>query len=269
MRSQMQLGWPGADGAAGLRAEPVRRLARHVLGLLAARGEASPASRERDRVRQFCEALLRGSDEDRNDLVERFLAAGVSPEELCDVYAPQVARQLGEGWVDDTLSFAEVTLGAARLQEIVRGIEGRGEVRLQPIPLGRSMLLAVPACEDHCLGAFIAANHFRRLGLWVSLAIGMAEGEIADTVQRNAFSLVGISVGSRRSVAPVAKLVKEIRGRDGLPPPIVVGGSAVALEPDLRDLTGADLVTTAPREAVAFCGLMPLLGAAGRAGTSM
>ena len=50
------------------------------------------------------------------------VAAGVSTADVAEDYVAQAARRLGEAWVDDTLSFSEVTIGAARLQEIVRSL---------------------------------------------------------------------------------------------------------------------------------------------------
>ena len=48
------------------------------------------------------------------------IASGISSADIAEDYVPLAARKLGEAWVDDTLSFSQVTIGAARLQEIVR-----------------------------------------------------------------------------------------------------------------------------------------------------
>jgi hypothetical protein len=47
---------------------------------------------------------------------------GVSVEDIIDVVLPEVARKAGRRWMDDEISFADVTIVTARLQETVRAL---------------------------------------------------------------------------------------------------------------------------------------------------
>ena len=61
----------------------------------------------------------------------------------------------------------------------------------------------IPPEEDHTLGAFVAANQFRRYGLWVHLAIGQSHDEVAETVAAQDFEMIGISGAGRRALESV------------------------------------------------------------------
>jgi methylmalonyl-CoA mutase cobalamin-binding subunit len=113
----------------------------------------------------------------------------------------------------------------------------------------------IPPEEDHTLGAFVAANQFRRYGLWVHLAIGQSADEVAETVAAQDFEMIGISGAGRRALDSVRKLVSTVKQRCPHCAPVVVGGNMCNLHNRVLELTGADFVTTSPRQAMGFCGL--------------
>ena len=113
----------------------------------------------------------------------------------------------------------------------------------------------IPPEEDHTLGAFVAASQFRRYGLWVHLAIGQSADEVAETVAAQDFEMIGISGAGRRSLDSVGRLVSTIKRRCPQCAPVVVGGNMCNLESRVLDLTGANFVTTNPRQAMSFCGI--------------
>jgi hypothetical protein len=47
---------------------------------------------------------------------------GIPVEDIIDVVLPEVARSAGRRWMDDDISFADVTIVTARLQETVRAL---------------------------------------------------------------------------------------------------------------------------------------------------
>lgn len=223
--------------------------------MLASRRGGPPKRSKDERVRDLCDAVVNKDESIQHVVVAQMVAAGVSTADVAEEYVAQAARRLGEAWVDDTLSFSQVTIGAARLQEIVRSL-GHGEVGTSvTVPLGHRVLLVIPPGEDHTLGAFIAASQFRRYGLWVHLAIGQSADEVAETVATQDFEMIGVSGAGRRALGPVSKLVTTIKQRCQHCAPVVIGGNLCNLENRVLDLTGADFVTTNPREAMSFCGL--------------
>ncbi|MEL6233351.1 MAG: cobalamin B12-binding domain-containing protein [Pseudomonadota bacterium] len=240
-----------------LERNDVRQLAAHVLSVLATEAKSSLDDLQERSLKEFCDALIHPDDRRRYDVIGGMVAAGVTTEEILERFVPNAARRLGEHWVDDTLSFAEVSVGAARLQEVVRAFGNPYEKPGALVPLGRSVLMIVPDFEKHTLGPFLAASQFRRYGLWVQMAIGLTQDEIVDQVAESRFSMIGISCSNRRGIEGVARLVDGVQTNSAFPAPVVVGGNVVMQEQELKALTGADLVTIHPREALDFCQLAP------------
>ena len=69
-------------------------------------------------------AFLRRSilmfDSRSTDIVQRLRDMGISDHAIIDHYIPETARRLGADWVADRLGFADVTIGSAKLQSMLR-----------------------------------------------------------------------------------------------------------------------------------------------------
>lgn len=245
----------GGQIAGTARHDDVFALAAAALSVLASRGNGSGKTDPTDLIGELCEACVHASDERRYATISRLIARGVSSEDIVDSYIPLAALRLGESWVNDTRSFAEVSIGAARLQEMVRALARHRSSVAATIPLGHRILIAIPEEEEHTLGAFIAASQFRRYGVWVHLAIGQTADEIAQTVRSQGFDMLGITGAGRKSLAPLRKIVEKVRASVAAVPPIVAGGNVCNLGVDLTESTGVDLATTNPRKAMEFCGM--------------
>lgn len=232
----------------------VAALAKEALAVLAAR---SPRKRRRSRnvrVEELCDALLASDSYLRHAVVADLISEGVTTDQIFDEYVPLTASLLGEKWVDDKLSFADVTIGASRLQELARSLGGRYEPVGPTIPLGRSALMVVPSFEQHTLGAFIAAGQLRRHGLWMHLALGVEGDDLLRIAHAQNFAMIGISASSMRHVEQIRGLVERLAEDGGVDAPVVLGGALLAQDIDLCAATGVDLATTNIREVVDFCG---------------
>jgi len=204
-------------------------------------------------VEDFCEALVAPSDQAHQNVISLLVARGVPAEQIYGKFIPAAARMLGERWVRDELGFMDVTTGAARLQNLVRAYScSQAPVS---VPLGQSVLLVVPSFEQHTLGAFLAADAFRRAGLWVHLAIWQEPADIAAQAKTGQFGLIGISASCTKFLEPLEDFVEKARRLAAGTPPIVIGGALVNLTDELERKTGADFATNDPRLAVANCGL--------------
>jgi hypothetical protein len=60
----------------------------------------------------------------------------------------------------------------------------RSSTRATSRSLGHRILLVIPE-GNHTLGAFVAANQFRRYGLWVHLAIGQPPTRLPRRLRRS------------------------------------------------------------------------------------
>ena len=245
-------------GACQAHGDDVLALALKALSVLALRkkdSDGGAALSESQRVQEICDAVINPDDKRRYVVVSKLIASGVSSEEIVERYVPMAAMRLGEAWVDGTRTFSQVTIGAARLQETVRVLGERKCQATATVSLGHRVLLVIPEHEDHTLGAFIAAGQLRRYGLWVYMAIGQSEDEIATVVASHAFGMIGISGAGRKALEPIKRLVDKLKHAQQPISPVVIGGNICNLGLDLCSVTGADFATTSPRQAVDFCGV--------------
>lgn len=260
---------PSKQGPAVLAVEDVHELARLALHRFAdPEGERGVRSGDlTDRLGVLCDAVLSDTPEDRHRVMAQMRRNGIAPEDIIDHVIPAIATVLGHRWTDDRVSFVEVTIGTARLQEIVRALvaqevscetNGVRDVNTSADP-GRvhtpRVLLVIPRPEHHTLGAFVAADQFRRFGYTVDIAIDQHPKQIAATLRDRRYSMIGISVAGRRTLASSRELVDIIRATVTRVTPIVLGGSLLETDQDLKKATGVDHVARTVRDALELCGL--------------
>jgi methanogenic corrinoid protein MtbC1 len=235
----------------------------------ALRSVRSTSQSEKPRTREewiayLAEAMISDSETSHHAAISSLIASGVTSEEVYQKYIPAVSRFLGEMWVSDKVSFVDVTVGAARLQALFRDKAEPGDSGwfARSIPLGQSVLMIVPNFENHSLGGFVAADQFRRHGLWVHMAIGLEREEIASMVESSGFSLLGITAATAKSIEYSQKLVEYLKTRVDYCPPIAIGGHGVDDHTQVERITGADFAVQSVREAVERAGLSSVAGSA-------
>jgi methanogenic corrinoid protein MtbC1 len=208
---------------------------------------------------RFAAALLDAVLRDDGDVCERVRAAmqssRVRSHDVIDHYLPQAARRLGQDWHDNRRSFADVTIGVARLQSLLRdlvALSGDDAVRDASAP---GVAVVVMENEFHTLGAMVLGQQLRRMGVSVQMVIGQTESEILQSVAQDRFDAILLSVSRTECLASVRKLVEKLRAASVVPTPVVIGGLVVGGDGEIRVLTGADHVATDARDAVQKCGL--------------
>lgn len=170
--------------------------------------------------------------------------ARISPAMLADIYIPEAARRLGKAWDDDTLTFADVTIGTVRLQSILRDISSDWASDARKMAhLGGSVLLLLPEKEHHTLGPLIVTGQLRRRGVSVCLQLATADGEWKSILRRRHFDGVIISVGWEGKLAAAAQLVGTIKHVTKGKMPVAVGGAVLTRFDAILTCDGADIVT--------------------------
>ena len=235
----------------------IRFLVESALRSVASHKTASRPRTRAEWIERLCDALMSSSETSHQAVVAELLASGVTSEEIYQSFIPEASRAMGRMWLHDEASFVDVTVGASRLQRLLReaGPAEGGRWVDRSIPLGQSVLMVIPDFENHSLGAFVAADQFRRHGLWVHMAIGLQRDELLKLLATGRFSMIGVTAASRKTVESLAELLDYIRSGMEECPPIVVGGRAVGEIADIARRTGADHAVNSVREAVERCGL--------------
>lgn len=185
----------------------------------------------------------------------------ISAEQVIDIYLPAAVQALGTSWHDGDLDILQTSVACARLQALLRELgkawmaDQRGNTR------GPRILLVMPRDEQHTLGAMIAANQMRRMGVSVRVELLPSPHHVLQQLQECAFDALFLSASNIRSLETCRELVKTVRKGWRQDFPIVIGGGVVVNGRDMLSpariaaMTGADLATADVTEALSRCGL--------------
>jgi methanogenic corrinoid protein MtbC1 len=241
-------------GRQAMEAAEIARLARRAIAVLAA-DRPGRSDSVTLRLKQLCDAFLSAEEEQRHEMLMRLRQDGVTTDEIIDHVVPATAAMMGERWFADEISFAHVTIGAARLQEAVRALGWRDPSQVHGLVSAPSILIVIPRGEDHTLGAFVLADQLRRRGYQVDMAIDRFPRQIAEMLRKRRYCMVGITVSGRRTLASAKELVDIIRLTVTRVTPVIIGGAILDKGYDTLTLTGADHTARDASAALRRCGL--------------
>ena len=159
-------------------------------------------------VESFARLICDGHDEEAHNAVEDLLNGGAAPEALMMTLLAPAARMMGEFWCQDRRDFVEVTLGMARLQQMVRQFRlpsaAPDEIH------GHALLVPVPG-EQHTFGLRIVEEHLLRAGWQVTALFKVTEPEITRLVAEESFDFVGLSISSERLLPTLRSAIRGLR----------------------------------------------------------
>jgi methanogenic corrinoid protein MtbC1 len=177
-------------------------------------------------------------------------ARGVTLERLyLDLLAP-AARRIGQLWVDDLCSFADVTMALGRLQQVLRALSpafmpGAG-VRDRR---RRAALVPMPG-EQHTFGLAMVTEFFLRAGWDVWSEPSATAEELNRLVGAQWFAVVGLSVSCESRIDQVPGVIRSVRRASRNPAVgVMVGGRVFAERPELAGQVGADATAVDGRQA--------------------
>lgn len=208
---------------------------------------------------EFVAALHDASLKPQSDSFDVILGlmrgAGISDQQISDLYLPTVARNLGEEWAQDSKTFSEVTIGVARLQRLLHDLGPEWRTDLAHQPDAPAVLVLTGSKADHTFGARIIRGQLRRRGFSVRLSLGLRPDQVKTLMGKFQFDAVMISASLTEDPRPLKALVDAVRSAANPVPPIVLGGTICARSEDIKSITGADFVTSEIEDAVRFCAL--------------
>jgi len=226
---------------ARLPVSAVESLAREVLLRLPAQFGNRPASGSAlsaEMVKELAEALISHDDRAASRLVSTQQAAGYSEKSIYLTYLAEAARLLGAWWEADTVDFAQVTIGTARIYAILRVLAPL--LRRDHSSLtGKAVLICSVPGETHTLGIKMAADLLRADGWAVELIMDETHDSLIEKITREKPVLIGLSAAGDHAMPELARLIMAIRicSPDTA---IFAGGHIVSVSADLLQLTGVD-----------------------------
>jgi methanogenic corrinoid protein MtbC1 len=190
----------------------------------------------------------------RLQMIEAMQVAGIKDADIVDRYIPAMARRLGEQWCSDRRSFADVTIGTARLQSMVHDVAVDWLQDLGPRDNSAlSVLLIVRKDIYHTLGAIVAATQFRRSGAFVRIALGKSDEDLISETRYGAYDMIAISASPSEELASLQCFIVKLREKGRKTPFVALGGTMLEATESISTLTGADYVGNDPVEALKQC----------------
>jgi len=220
---------------AGLPRDAVISMARDVIEQLARR-VTEPASRS-DAVIDLSKALVGQDPFAAADQIEAHHKAGVATDALLLGYLAPAARQLGEWWTADEITFADVTVGTGRIYGIMRTL--RRFMPLPVLPIQKAALVASVPGETHMLGVRMAADLLREKGWDIDIEVGLDHDTMIDRIEESGHLVIGVSAAGDHALASLAKMVLGIQVRCPRAA-ILVSGNIVAEAGESVALMGVD-----------------------------
>ncbi|MEP4199425.1 MAG: cobalamin-dependent protein [Aliishimia sp.] len=176
--------------------------------------------------------------------------AGCSNDFLAFDLIPDVARRLGASWVDDVISFADVTIGCARLQSALRQLPDDVPMYVDTCNgVEQNCLIAVPIGAQHTMGAMVLAKQLRQARQRVVVDLTAHETTLSQLARQHDFDVVLISATCAENPAEVQALIEICRVLWGACK-VIVGGSFCDLNGDVLCTVHADHFTNDWREAL-------------------
>ncbi len=191
----------------------------------------------------FARLVLASEPAEIVDRVEALMARGIKLERIfVDLLAP-VARKLGEFWEEDTCTFTDVTLGLARLHQVLHEISRRnGGGQYQSAAKRRAYFVPSPG-EQHTFGLSMLEEFFLHAGWETASDHSAQESTILKTAREQKLDVIGFSIGCNEFLDSLSQLVERTReasrNRDVI---IMVGGRLFLENPGLAAKIGCATV---------------------------
>lgn len=202
------------------------------------------------RVELFAARTISDEFEPLLDFVLERMDEGDSFADVCFELLAPAARLLGEWWSDDRCTFADVTVGLCRLQQIVHEVGDRCS-GAAPSPDAPLALFTLPPGDQHAFGLTLAAEFFRHAGWRTVLAPDATADELGDMVRRQSFDLIAFSVLDERRLASLTDLISDLRQSScNAAIGVLVGGRVFDEAPNRATEVGADVYARDPDEAL-------------------
>jgi methanogenic corrinoid protein MtbC1 len=177
--------------------------------------------------------------------VEKLELEGARIETLYLGLLSATARRLGEYWEADTASFASVTIGLWRLQEVLRHLSSKFQAEGPKAAHGHRALLLSTTGEQHNFGLAMLGEFLFRDGWSVAGGPGLNANDLQNLLKTEFFAIAGISLSCESRLDQLISLIRLIRRTSrnrGIF--VLVGGALFIRRPELVAIVGAD--ATAP-----------------------
>lgn len=203
---------------------------------------------EIDRITQ----LLLSTEDGAFDLAITVLKThGVSINYIVLDLIPTIARRLGKQWEDDTLSFAEVSIGTNKLERVIHKLDYLFQVTQLEKRGDQSILISNFPESQHSLGTLILSNYFVHSGWRVYRPENNSLKSISQGLESNNHDAIALSISCEEQLELLPSTISFLREKSKNPKIIVlIGGPLYNKAPEKFDHIQADIKAFTPEECV-------------------
>ena len=164
---------------------------------------------------------------------------------------PAIARKLGKQWEDDSLSFAEVSIGVNKLERVIHKLDYLFQANQLDRQQNKAIFITVFPGSHHSLGSLIFANFLIFSGWQVHRPNQVNIDSIVYGVSSKMLQAVAISVATNEQLEQLPNLIDLVRQKSQNPKIIVlIGGPLYNKAPEAFDHIQAEVKAFSPEESV-------------------
>jgi len=218
----------------------------------------SPARRARplsgswateEEVGRFATLCLADDDVTLAEHVCSLVGQGVGLDAVYLHLLAPAARELGDRWSEDDVSFVDVQIGLSRLHALVRNCAPIGSHHDVASP--HSVLLSTVPGDQHTFGVTLVADFFRRFGWQSSNLCGLSDDFLLERIASQHYDAMGLSVNNITSLAVLERLLPRMLRASVNQEIIVLVGGDIAFEERTRvEALGVDMLASDAHAAV-------------------
>lgn len=190
--------------------------------------------------------------------IDRLLDTGATLDRILLGLLAPAARRLGELWLADLRSFAEVTIGLGQLQQLLRFYGPAFEADRPDDLLACRMILSPVRREQHTFGLSLLDLYMRQSGCDVELYPRFELPAMTRRVNTEWIDVIGLSAGCDVLIDELSSDIKSLRRASfNHSVEVIVGGPAFVGHPERVASVGADgFAEDAPKAVLLVSGIM-------------
>jgi methanogenic corrinoid protein MtbC1 len=182
----------------------VEHLASEVLNLVARRAVEVRRAKDRTAVMATALALTSGSESEASVALESLDDNLKGLDWFLEERLGPIAKQIGNLWNEDKISFLEATVGATRIYSYIR-YRRRPTLPTKRANRRAATFVLVPG-DMHTLGISAATDVFRSRGWDITLLVGYKHEDLVAHFESATDQLYGFSAGTALSMGALGRL---------------------------------------------------------------
>ena len=164
---------------------------------------------------------------------------------------PEIARRFGKQWEDDSLSFADVSMGVSKLERAIHKLDYLFQANQLDRQQNKAIFISGFPGSQHSLGSLIFGNFLTFCGWQVHRPNQTNIDSIVYGVSSKILQAIAISVSTNQQLEQLPSLIELLRQKSQNPKIIVlVGGPLYNKAPEAFDHIQAEVKAFSPEESV-------------------